>query len=694
MAKKKSSLVTTDSSANQGYIDKKFDKEPSDFCNICLLIFLYILQGIPLGLSSAVPYLLQSDPKSANYQSQAAFSFAFWPFSLKLAWAPIVDSLYSSRIGRRKTWLIPIQYALGINLLIIALYVNQWLGRTPDNPWGPLGVVHPVNISRLTVAFFGLTFLAATQDIVVDGWALTMLSRKNLGWASTCNTVGQTLGHLIGFVVLMCLESPDISNKYIRLTPVEGEGLITFSGFLYFWGIVFLVATTLVGVFKKEVPHNLSVISSAHSNHLDDHSNGSVIYLNPTGNVERQLSSSRNRISQTNTVDKQISCESTRSRSRTPSHTSNVWSRIIEISPDEELNVTEPNKELSLFETYRFMLGICKLKPILQYVMLLFIAKVCFCPADAISGLKLIEQGLPREKLVFIGVLLLPLEVILPLLITQVTNGPRLLKYYTWAFLPRLLLATLSVPLIYFAPYFKISNQIHSIIRNNHTLEESAPILESTTTHASFSWLFYGIMICHLAIYTVFSTVMFITQVSFHAKISDPAVGGTYMTLLNTAANLATSLPNTLFLSLVEPLTLRVCSGADILKAGLLSLRTDSIQSVNTMNITHPIQYSKDEIYRNGQLWLASNATCENSKTIQACLDISGTCSTLLDGFYVEVGLCLLFGLITFPTIILPYANHLDTQPNEAFTFRPSSSSLARHQSRSDKNETKKTRKD
>lgn len=92
--------------------------------------------------------------------------------------------------------------------------------------------------------------------------------------------------------------------------------------------------------------------------------------------------------------------------------------------------------------------------------------------------------------------------------------------------------------MIYFAPYFKISNQVHSIIRNNHTLEESAPILESTTTHTSFSWLFYGIMICHLAIYSVFSTVMFITQVSFHAKISDPAVGGTYMTLLNTAANL------------------------------------------------------------------------------------------------------------------------------------------------------------
>ncbi|CAH8435129.1 unnamed protein product [Schistosoma turkestanicum] len=716
MVKKKTSLIVNDSSANQVYVNEKLDKEYSDFFNICLLIFLYILQGIPLGLSSAVPYLLQADPKTVNYQSQAAFSFAFWPFSLKLAWAPIVDSLYSSRIGRRKTWLIPVQYALGINLIIIALYVNQWLGRTPDNPWGPLGVTHPVDISRLTIAFFGLTFLAATQDIVVDGWALTMLSKKNLGWASTCNTVGQTLGHLIAFVVLMCLESPDICNKYIRSTPVEGEGLITFSGFLYFWGIVFLVTTTLVGILKKETSIDSSVLSSMESNDLDtttnnnntnNYSNGSAIYSNQTEIFERQSSISRNRIAQTNSIDnKQVdSSKSIRSRSNTPNYSSNNWSHIIEVTLDEKLSTNKSNKELSLLDTYRVMLGICKLKPILQYILLLFIVKVCFCPADAISGLKLIEQGLPKEQLVFIGVLLLPLEVILPLLITRLTNGPRVLKYYTWAMLPRLFLASLSVPLIYFAPYFKISNAIHPItFNNNHTVMDSASIVSSTTTHVSFSWVFYGIIICHLALYTVFSTVMFITQVSFHARISDPAVGGTYMTLLNTAANLATSLPNTLFLSLVEPFTLRTCYGADILKAGLLQLRTNSVQSVHAMNLTHSIKYSNDTIFDSGQLWLDNNATCRDSKTIQACLDVNGTCSTLIDGFYVEVGLCLLFGLIVFPTIALPFANHLDTQPNDVYTFHLSSNSSpssslssslqTKHQSRNDKYEAKKFRKD
>ena len=49
--------------------------------------------------------------------------------------------------------------------------------------------------------FFFLNFLAATQDIAVDGWALTMLKRENVGYASTCNSVGQTAGYFLGSVI-------------------------------------------------------------------------------------------------------------------------------------------------------------------------------------------------------------------------------------------------------------------------------------------------------------------------------------------------------------------------------------------------------------------------------------------------------------------------------------------------------------
>lgn len=70
--------------------------------NIALLLFLYLLQGIPLGLISAIPLLLQN--RHVSYKEQAEFSLVYWPFSLKLLWAPIVDSLYYSQMGRRKTW--------------------------------------------------------------------------------------------------------------------------------------------------------------------------------------------------------------------------------------------------------------------------------------------------------------------------------------------------------------------------------------------------------------------------------------------------------------------------------------------------------------------------------------------------------------------------------------------------------------
>ena len=138
-----------------------------DHTSIALLTFLYILQGIPLGLAGSVPYLLQS--RNVNYKEQAMFSFVYWPFSVKLLWAPIVDAAYFSKIGRRKSWLVPTQYLIGIFMLVLSPYIPYLMGEEEGSP--------SVNVLLLTTIFFMLNFLAATQDIAVDGWALTMLSR-------------------------------------------------------------------------------------------------------------------------------------------------------------------------------------------------------------------------------------------------------------------------------------------------------------------------------------------------------------------------------------------------------------------------------------------------------------------------------------------------------------------------------------
>lgn len=94
-----------------------------DYKNIALLMFLYLLQGLPLGLTGSLPYILSS--RKVSYADQGTFSFAFWPFSMKLLWAPLVDSLFIKKFGRRKSWLIPVQYALGIFMILFSDYANH-----------------------------------------------------------------------------------------------------------------------------------------------------------------------------------------------------------------------------------------------------------------------------------------------------------------------------------------------------------------------------------------------------------------------------------------------------------------------------------------------------------------------------------------------------------------------------------------
>lgn len=52
-----------------------------------------------------------------------------------------------------------------------------------------------------------------------------------------------------------------------------------------------------------------------------------------------------------------------------------------------------------------------------------FIEQVGFAAADSVTGLKLIEAGVKKETLAFLAVPLVPLQILLPLLISRLTTG-------------------------------------------------------------------------------------------------------------------------------------------------------------------------------------------------------------------------------------------------------------------------------
>lgn len=215
------------------------DDTSGDWSSMLLLLLLYTLQGIPMGLSSSIPFILQ---EKVGYADQATFSLVSWPFSLKLLWAPFVDSLYSRRFGRRKSWLIPVQFICAGLMIGGSLFIGELLGEKENQK---------PHVVYLTIFFFVLYFMMATQDIAVDGWALTMLSKKNVGHASTCNSVGQTLGFFVAYVGFLALHDPATCNTYFRSTP-QDEGIIGLPGFMNFWGWVMFITTVGVWLFKKE----------------------------------------------------------------------------------------------------------------------------------------------------------------------------------------------------------------------------------------------------------------------------------------------------------------------------------------------------------------------------------------------------------------------------------------------------------
>jgi len=65
-------LEKEDRSTEDGIVDSSNIQEPSDLRgdekNIAILFFLYLLQGIPLGLCGSIPMLLQN--RGVSYRQQ------------------------------------------------------------------------------------------------------------------------------------------------------------------------------------------------------------------------------------------------------------------------------------------------------------------------------------------------------------------------------------------------------------------------------------------------------------------------------------------------------------------------------------------------------------------------------------------------------------------------------------------------
>lgn len=169
---------------------------------LLLIGSLYIAEGLPFGFfTQALPVLLRQSGLSLT--DIGLTSLLALPWALKFLWAPLVDRRYSTRIGRRRSWIIPVQILTAIVLASAAFL-------SPENDMRVIFIVAAL-----------CNLLAATLDIATDGLAVSLLAPHERGLGNGVQVAGYrvgmvisggtllivfgTLGWRLSFLVMACL---------------------------------------------------------------------------------------------------------------------------------------------------------------------------------------------------------------------------------------------------------------------------------------------------------------------------------------------------------------------------------------------------------------------------------------------------------------------------------------------------------
>jgi MFS transporter, PAT family, solute carrier family 33 (acetyl-CoA transportor), member 1 len=144
----------------------------------------------------------------------------------------------------------------------------------------------------------------------------------------------------------------------------------------------------------------------------------------------------------------------------------------------------------------------------------------------------------------------------------------------------------------------------------------------------TFPWYFFALAVIIYAIHQVFVYNMFVSLMAFFAQISDPKIGGTYMTLLNTLSNLGKTMH---FLSISQE---NYDSNAYQLFVCFLG--------GNWVSTT--VLYAADHL-----TWKKCSQGAQQCITTSdevACTKSGGECRPYIDAYYIETLICTILGII------------------------------------------------
>lgn len=179
-----------------------------------------IMAMLGLGFSSGIPFLLVYVTQSA-WLSEAKVPIGMLgllseltlAYKFKFLWAPFLDRydapVFGRWLGRRRGWIIVTQ--IGV---ILAL--------------GGIAFGDPAHWLAWTIVFsLALGFAGATQDVVIDGWRITVASAERQSLMSSWAEIGWRMGNLVaGGGALYLADAYGWRAAYLCMAVAMAPGLV------------------------------------------------------------------------------------------------------------------------------------------------------------------------------------------------------------------------------------------------------------------------------------------------------------------------------------------------------------------------------------------------------------------------------------------------------------------------------------
>jgi len=169
-----------------------------------------------LGFSSGLPVALTAGTLQVwlaktgiNLHTIGFFSLIGVPYTLKFLWSPFMDRFVPPWLGRRRGWIILVQFVLFLGIS----------GMGFSSPAHTLAAI-------AGLAFF-VAFASASQDIVIDAYRTDFLREEERGAGTAASIVGWRIGVLVsGAFALVLSDRIGWQSTYLLMAGFMVVGIV------------------------------------------------------------------------------------------------------------------------------------------------------------------------------------------------------------------------------------------------------------------------------------------------------------------------------------------------------------------------------------------------------------------------------------------------------------------------------------